>query len=461
MFGLRGVALTLVIASTAIAVPTVKSNWCLVSAWATEISSFGRNGSHGSTGRNGQDGRSGPSQTVFADGTPQQFRLIGDDGRDGERGDDGERPYCDSQPRDVRHDLQAASGGDGGDGGNGGNGGSGGSLTVYYTDPAKLAQIFVDARGGEGGRGGSPGRGAYGCRCDDRDWEVTTCTGTPGAPDYSCKTDRFVCRDGDSGRTGMSGRDGAPGALGRLIVVQQATPLAPENPTQTLAVADLTNRAIALSKNLWQTRFGARSLLAPGSNVADDYQAYVGRAEGRVRLDWQAPRPASRFATDLVTTQIQDDGSASVTFPEHLWVEGSSTREGDLTTYTVSAVVRAADVTRLALGRTDGRSQDFQIAVLDLAGESDYLNTQFYVKYESTDQGPHGDRPGRYSTRYDGLVPADLVTRDQNRFTLSLGRLPIGSQHFRSGTYGRLEIRIVRSLGGRSAEQRLEWNGRI
>ncbi|HEY9736240.1 MAG TPA: hypothetical protein V6D06_08160, partial [Trichocoleus sp.] len=366
-----------------------------------------------------------------------------------------------SQPRDVRHDLQAADGGDGGDGGRGGNGGNGGDVLVYYTDPTALRQISVNAQGGRGGRGGSGGPGALGCSCDRRDWTLQTCSGTPGAPDYSCRDERFVCRDGRYGSNGGFGADGQAGRSGQLRLVNQLDPLPPETPEITLPLGDLVRQPVTLSKNLWDERTGASALLAPGSTVADTYLAYRGRVEGQVQVVWQAPRAIAEFASAGVRAQIDDAGTPGLSFAEEVWIAGESSRSEALTTFTVTGAVRASNATRLAWGTSQGRGRDLAMSVVDLGRESGNLNTRFRITLRTTSDDPRDTPSPRYSVRYDDWVPEELISRDGDRFVIAVGRLPVSQQTFRSGTLAQIELRAVRSLGSNSAEQGLSWQGQL
>jgi hypothetical protein len=53
-------------------------------------------------------------------------------------------------------------------------------LTVYYTNPADLKQIFVRATGGRGARGGRRAEGGRGCNCRDRNWKSKPVRGLQG-----------------------------------------------------------------------------------------------------------------------------------------------------------------------------------------------------------------------------------------------------------------------------------------
>lgn len=437
------------------AIPLAPRVVCPLAAYAQSFRSFGSAGNQGRNGRTGTPGQSAPAQTLWLDGTPRQLNLIGGDGRDGEDGERGDRAYCSNQPRDVRYDLQAPDGGNGGSGGSGGNGGNGGDVTLYYTNAADLRQLLVNAAGGRGGRGGRGGLGGEGCRCRYTSWQVETCN------NGNCTKERFVCRDGRDGYSGRNGSDGQTGQPGTLRLVNQSEALLAEAPTQTLALDALIQQPVRLSKNLWEDRTGARSLLAPGSVVNNRYQVYIGRVEAEAQILWEAERSPTAFLNLSPTVDINDAGDVQFRFPERMWVAGRRDRTDTLTTYTITNIVRAADATRLNWGQRSGSGRSFTMAVVDLAGESDYLNTQFQLTYRTALGDPRDNRRVRYSTRFDGTVPNNLVTRDNNRFELALGRLPIDGDAFRQGTLVEVELKILRSLGSNSATQTLTWRGRV
>jgi hypothetical protein len=53
------------------------------------------------------------------------------------------------------------------------------------------------------------------------------------------------------------------------------------------------------------------------------------------------------------------------------------------------------------------------------------------------------------------------VSRSYNSFTLALGKLKIPSKALNPGVNVDIEIIAVRSLGGRSAQQKISWQGVI
>ncbi|BAY16428.1 hypothetical protein NIES21_22560 [Anabaenopsis circularis NIES-21] len=419
---------------------------------------YGRDGSAGTSGRSGRDGRDGQNQTIVIDGSSANLDLSGQNGEDGEDGENGYRPDCGYQPEKGNRDIHAADGGAGGHGGKGGNGGNGGSITAYYTNLADLRKILVRATPGEGGRGGRGGNGASGCNCRRRSWEVETCKGTPGSSDYKCTKKRYRCHDGRDGSNGSDGSDGRTGRLGVLSIVNSKEPLAAETPNIKLSIAELTGKQFPLSKNKWNLRTGATSLLAPGSMVADEYREFAQRLEESFQIVWQEKQPSQSFGNQPVTVTLNDGKQVEVTFAEDLWVDGNSKSENNLTTYTVSHAILKQDVTRLAIGEFAGAGENLNLKIVDLAAKSDVLQTKFRVKFRARDNfGGFSD----YKIVYSGDVPSEFVTRDYNRFILALGKLKIPEDALSPGTNVDIEVIATRSLGERSAKQTINWQSAI
>ncbi|MDZ7963210.1 MAG: collagen-like protein [Aulosira sp. DedQUE10] len=420
---------------------------------------YGTDGSKGTDGRSGRNGRAGQNQTIFVDGSPVNLNLAGDNGEDGEDGRRGSKSDCGDKHENVNHDIDAPSGGNGGDGGRGGDGGNGGSVTAYYTNLADLRQVLIRASGGESGRGGRGGNGGVGCNCRVRKWEVKSCTGTPGSPDYKCTEKVYRCHDGRDGRYGSDGSDGSRGRLGTLSIIQRKESLAGDLPTLQAAVAELTGKQFNLSKNKWNIRNGAVSLLASGSVIADEYREFDRRLEGAFQLNWQEKQPISSFGNPVATLNLNDSKEVEITFPEDLWVEGSSQTGANFTTFTVKNAIPKQDVTRLAVAEFVGAEQDLNLKIVDLAAKSQAIQTQFQVKFRSQD---NSSGLSDYRTVYEGDIPAELVTRDYNRFTLALGKLPMSrSVALTPGVNVDIEVVATRSLGGRSAKQGINWQGAI
>lgn len=435
----------------------------------------GSDGSDGSDGRAGRDGSAGSDQTVYADGSSVSFDLSGKNGEDGEDGDRGNRPNCNYYPlerdrysgrdhdrnrdySDIKRDIHAPHGGDGGRGGNGGNGGDGGSVLVYYTNIEDLKKILVRSVGGESGRGGRGATGAEGCRCRRKSWEVRECTGKPDTPNYKCTEKVYRCYDGRRGSNGSDGKNGRSGKLGTLRIVKSKEPITRDMPTINTTISQLIGKQLTLSKNKWLQRYGANSLLAYGSVMADEYFEFDRRLEGSLQLIWQEKQPITNFANQQITLNLNDSQEVEIDFPEDFWLAGNGNTQGNLTQFTVTHAILRQDVTRLAVSDFADAGETLNLKIVDLAGKSEALNTQFRIKYRARDNFADAFD---YRTLYEGDIPSELVTREYNRFTLNLGKMKIPRDALRPGTNVDIEVVATRSLGRRSAQQTLKWQGAI
>jgi len=441
--------------------PTSNSLFCPLVAWSRHPErDFGQDGRDGTNGRAGRRGRDGENRTIFVDGSPINLELSGGDGGDGNNGQPGEDGNCARQPRKVDYDLQAADGGDGGNGGNGGDGGDGGSLTVYYTNREDLKQIYVRSLGGRRGRSGRGAYGGDGCDCDDRSWEIETCEKSDNG-DEDCETERFECEEGEEGDDGRDGQDGKDGSMGTLTLINRTEALPPDKPTATVTLPQLQNGAIALSVNQWQTRSSATALLAPNSIIANQYREFVGRLERSFELVWNADRAITDFYNQPISLSLKSDQRIDVSLPKEVWFDGTMSQQGDVTKFVVTNALLEREATQLTRADFAGNRSELTFSVVDLAGKSDLLDTQFWLKYRTANSGDRFRRFYNYRTRYEGIIPAELVTRHNNRYTLEIGKLPIQAEYLRPGVAIEIELVATRSFAGNSAQQEMNWRGEI
>ncbi|MEM8809466.1 MAG: hypothetical protein AAGF01_25875, partial [Cyanobacteria bacterium P01_G01_bin.38] len=393
----------------------------------------------------------------------------------------------------------------GGGGGGGGAGGDGGSLTVFYQSLEDLKQIYVISRGGRGGKGGRAGEGGSGCRHCEPDFEVpeieipdlpeiempdlnqgkggyyspskrfrpnvgnipwavrprTALPSTLFEKTFLVKDERCITKPG--GAPGSSGRDGEAGEMGHLYLVEQGIEFRPDQPTQRVELSSFEqNQVISLSKNLWETHQGALALLAPGSVMADEYYEYSGRLEQAYRIVWNALQPATDFLDERITLTLTETGELEIFSPEDIWLASQISEQDGTAQFAIEHVVQREEATQLAWVDFSGNQSNLSISLIDRARKSDILTTQFRLKYRvAHDQRTDRPRPSAYSTQYDGPVPAALVTQNHQQFTLNLGQLPIDSPYLRPGLNIEIELTAIRSLSGRSAEQRIVWRGKV
>lgn len=431
---------------------TASSILCSSLARASDVENFGEEGQDGTVGQKGQNGRDSDSLTVFADGSPMTLDLSGENGFAGTNGTIGQNAICDGELREKSNNLQASNGGNGGDGGDGGNGGNGGSLTIYTTDKSYLQQIYVVATGGEGGEPGVGGQGGDGCKCPVSYWEEQTCKGD------NCTTKELQCTDGYDGRTGRSGRVGGDGRLGTLTVINLDKSLAPDRPQAVLSLGELQDRGFTLSKNEWENKTGATSLLAPGSIVADEYKELVARHERTVLLVWDASQPVAEFAEEEVTLSLDEQNNPQVVFPKDLWLETSEIQREQISEFFVFNAIREKDVTRLKSEGLSGIGANLTLSLVDEAQKSNVLNTDFSLRFRVSKSADEARflRVFDYKTKYEGQVPSEAIERNGDRFTIKIGQLPIPPEFLELGTAIEVQVVANRSFAEKySKEQKI------
>lgn len=445
---------------------------------------------YGSYGEDGTDGQDGATKIIFPEDLPTRLDLSGSNGSDGSSGAAGRSASCSSSSdHENTEDLRPLpssqpyrfSGSDGSRGGDGGDGGDGGSLLVFYRSLEDLSQVFVVSNGGQGGDGGRGGAGGRGCHYCPPDLQVPevdlpdlTETEIPNLNQVKAKGDHppqtafkdgaLSCVTKPSGTSGSPGHDGKDGEMGRLYLAEHGTGLTPDQPAQSVQLSSFEqNQALSLSRNLWDARQGALALLAPGSAIADEYYEYSGRLERDYVLVWDAPQPATDFPNGSVKLTLTQTGEIELVSPEDVWLASQMSVQAGVNQLTIEQVVKREEASQLAWGNFSGHQSNLSLSLIDRARKSDILATQFQLTYRvAPDQ--QTDRPMRrtaYVTRYDGPIPPELVERDHQRFTLSLGDLPIDAQYLRAGLNVEIELTAIRSLGGRSAEQKIVWRGKL
>ncbi|WP_330202861.1 collagen-like protein [Cyanobacterium sp. Dongsha4] len=433
-----------------------QATMCWLKVSANQIVGFGQNGKDGIDGNNGDTGKDSESLTIFADGSPLNLNLSGQDGLTGENGSAGENAICENQPVNVNYNLVGADGGDGGTGGNGGDGGGGGSLTIYSTDKNYLEQIYVQAGGGKGGEAGRGGNGGQGCQCPQPYWTVEFCNGRPGSPDYSCGTKEFRCLNGENGKNGRSGRDGRDGKLGTLTLINSDKPLPPDRISASVKMNELKSRGFSLSKNVWEVRSGATSLFAPNSVIDDQYLELVERIENSVVLIWNAPQSFDSFADRTLTLELKDDRSVDIKVPSDIWLQTNTIPKRNVTELFVFNAIRADEATKLKSEGISGSGLSVQWELTDTAQRSDLISSSFYLKYSVSNSGEARFRPvSDYTLRFEGEIPPQMVRYSNNRFILDIGQLPIDPRYLEPDRAIQLDLTVTRTFGDNSATQTL------
>jgi hypothetical protein len=250
---------------------------------------------------------------------------------------------------------------------------------------------------------------------------------------------------------------GKDGRLGKLTLINLDRPLTPDQPGLTVAMQELKDRGAILSKNQWETRKGAVALFAPGSVIEDEYLALQTRIEKSFLLIWNAPQAFSTFAKERLTLGLDRENKIQVIVPEPVWLQSSTQQKGNVTELIVYNAILESEVTRLKSQGIAGSGTDLALFILDNAGQSSLIATEFKIKYRVSRSGSESGTfsSGDYTTRFEGTVPPELVTFDDNQFTIAVGQLAIAPEFLKPGTAIEIELTALRSFANNSKQQRI------
>ncbi len=406
---------------------------------------LGIEGRDGPNGRDGRSGESGNSVSLYArDGG--NYNLDAHDGEYAENGQPGQDAYNCYIYQYPDYDLKAANGGDGGRGGNGGTGGSGGHITIYGKDQSNLKNIFVSSRGGRGGDAGYGSRGGQACYCPSMNWQFRyTCR--VNNQDQICYRTHY-CANGQNGRDGYSGQHGLNGNAGHLTLIPLDQNLPSENPSISLPIAQTIGNTQTLSKHIWEERMGAISVLAPGSFLDNRYTLYKETRTKNMEVRWEAANVRAEesglyanFSFDGVSDYIQFTGDALVQTIREL--------ENQKTIYKVTQFYFGRDIRDLRPARLFGRGKETKFFIENASnlGNIGNLDIHLIIKKKKVLHN---------KTLFEGLVPASVIARAANGFTITVGAISVEPEdnYDENGDKYEVELKITRSL----SNSRIEYN---
>ncbi|MFS4458542.1 hypothetical protein [Bdellovibrio sp. HCB2-146] len=405
---------------------------------ATQSFAFGTKGQDGSSGDDGRRGTDGQDIQVFAQNLTglMTYHLNGTDAGDAEEGRDGESAYACSYFEDDEN-IVGADAGDGGNGGDGGRGGDGGSALIYYSDISQLKNLYISAVPGKGGYGARGGRaGRDGCRCNRRSWEVRKCSNewvpddrppqydpdgkpVPRSPIWKevCHEEQFYCTDGRSGSNGREGSDGSRGNYGALTLVKSNSELLPEAGGGYVAINKLSAAeptSTTLTENIFESKKGAISLLAPGSIVSDTYREFVRRAEENVQIIWASPKDPATFSGSVYVGIGNGQVSFQVMSNELLISETKD--EGNMHSLIIKEAYKLADFAQVSLKKSHSGKRT-QIIVTAPTPRRELVKDTYSVRIKYV----RWLLPDKYV--YSGAIPPELVQKGAEQTIVNLGKL--------------------------------------
>jgi hypothetical protein len=406
----------------------------------------GVDGRDGMNGRSGYSGANGQSVVLKADGSNKSLILDGGEGGDAQFAEHGEDAWSCRSGGLPAEDLFGADGGDGGSGGEGGDGGSGGDVTIYYKNASDLKQVFVRSLGGRGGMGASGGRGGRPCYCERRSWTREICRTVKdqnGNPVQECRNVVFNCRDGMYGRDGFSGSRGREGQSGSLTLVKSDSFLEADILRKNLDLATINGAQIVLAKNIFVSKSGASRILAPGSVLSDVYQEFVERKVLTAEVLWQADRPASDFAGQIVSAGF-GASEVELRFPAEVWAALTEEVVGNHKEVVIKQALKESEVKNVAF-EVSGKGVDTILKIVDKAVQKELLENSLHLKIER-------DKLLSNPDVYEGVVPEDFISVVDGNLIVAIGKLPVSDKDtFKGGKKIKVFSKLTRSFAGRSA----------
>jgi len=247
-----------------------------------------------------------------------------------------------------------------------------------------LKNILVTSKPGQGAPGGYGETGYPGEVCAHH---LEKLEGQEQDQKYDKK---ISCTDGNKGADGYDGSRGKDGTIGELFLIKGQQQIAGEAPKTNSSLATFLNAPQPLSLNRWEDKPGALALLAQGSVIHPTYHEYRDRLEKTAKLSWNAKANVSEYSGQTATLRLQNNGAIDLTFADpQLWtvIQQSDApvklTEQSTTLIVINNIIHEREVTQLTPGITDKRDRAFTLNIIDTAGKSDLLETQFRVRVRS------------------------------------------------------------------------------
>ncbi len=242
-------------------------------------------------------------------------------------------------------------------------------------------------------------------------------------------------------------------------MINSNQPLLEDQTSASVSFKQLKENGYTLSKNAWEIKNGARSILAANSTVQDQYRYLVSRSEHSFLIVWNTTRPFERFADQIVTLKLKDGPKPEIDYkiPDEVWIDAKEENRGNRTDLIVYNALLKKEAVQLEIVKLVGKESDLKLVVVDNANVSDLVNTEWQVVIKTSRSDPRFRATEDYVTRYQGSVPIKLIENKGNLFTLNLGQLQLNTKELRNGVGILIKLKVKRLMGNYSAEQSLKY----
>jgi hypothetical protein len=176
--------------------------------------------------------------------------------------------------------------------------------------------------------------------------------------------------------------------------------------------------------------------------LSDTWQHFQGDRVLQVGLRWNSDRPIEDFSQESIELRLDQGRVSWALDPQLFWTSGSVEAPSAATrTVRIDSIYRDSETAQFKIGRVTGIGRALTVEVIDEAQLTGPIQVQFKLKYMSK------GRRNWWTINWNQDVPASLVTRNGNRYTIAAGQIPIDDQLKKEGWIVAFEIQATHQLG--------------
>ena len=189
-----------------------------------------------------------------------------------------------------------------------------------------------------------------------------------------------------------------------------------------------------LSKQIWESKSGAKKLFATNSAIRNGYSEFVKLAKGSLSLIWEAKRNGEKV-------------SFKVSGEDFLQYETKV--EGTKTNVIVKQAYKKSEISNLNIESTKGYGEKLKIKIADKAMLTELIKTSVKLQFV------YKPRLLGWRVVYDKTVPADALELTAEGIVINVGKLGINPKFVKRKRKVRYTVWVGRSFGNNSTKIKL------
>jgi hypothetical protein len=313
----------------------------------------------------------------------------GSDGSNGSSGSDGTCSYC-----EETDSYSSDNGSRGQDGEDGENGGDGKDVLIHYTDLSQIKDFKIYSYGGYGGSGGLGGSGGSGCN------------------------------GGSDGNAGSKGKDGYNGSRGYLYLVPSPTIYTPNVTKHSSTINTLSKISVEMILNYWETKKGAKDLLATDSVVQDSYYSFKKVNKMNVDLLWDTNKNQKDY--NNIKLSLNYNGAEIAVNFKDAFVDYIVETSQNRTTIIIKNIYKKDELLNFIDFSISGQRQNLKLKFKVNSSDLRLEDVKFGIEvFKKRFLSKH------YVSIHDQRNANDLLEISNGDINISVGQLPIKSRHLK------------------------------